>query len=85
MLHKIRRGSTPKTLIKALDGYKIEKNSETRHGRKIGYTIPAYRTNAMANSFFVSTIKSWNKIPIEIRDTVETNNFKSKLNRLYQS
>ena len=65
------------------DGYKIERNVDTRYGRKTGYTIPSYNTNAMANSYFVSTIKTWNKIPISIRETNETKNFKSKLNKRY--
>ena len=85
MIHKIKKGNAPTSLVEMLNGYKIDRNSETRHGRRFGYTIPQHRTNAMANSFFISSIRMWNKIPISIRETIETNNFKSKLNKLYLS
>ena len=83
MLHKIGKGNAPRSLINMAEEYKHRGNNAIRHGRANGYSIPSYRTNNMANSYFISTIKSWNKIPIEVRELKETKNFKSRLNNLY--
>ena len=86
MLFKIRKGKAPTTLTKMLDEYKTSRyNNNTRYGGSDGYWIPAYRTNAMANSFFISTIKKWNRLPSDIRETIEPVNSKSKLNKRYLS
>ena len=66
-----------------LKHYKLTRQNETRQGRANDYFIPAYRMKAMGDSFFTSAIKSWNKIPAEIKETKESQNFKSKLNALY--
>ena len=83
MLHKITKGKAPKSLQNKLKEYEITRQNDTRLGRANGYYIPAYRTNSVGDSFFISTIKSWNKIPPEIKETRESINFKSKLNSLY--
>ena len=83
MLHKIGKGNAPMSLINMAAEYKHQGSTDTRYGRANGYSIPSYRTNIMANSFFITTIKTWNKIPIEIRQTEETKNFKSRLNMRY--
>ena len=83
MLHKIIKGKAPKSLQNMLKEYKITRQNDTRMGRGNGYCIPAHRTNMMGDSFFISTLKSWNKLPAEIKDTRESINFKSKVNALY--
>ena len=42
MIHKIKKGNAPTSLVEMLNGYKIDRNSETRHGRRFGYTIPQH-------------------------------------------
>ena len=82
MLHKIKNGKAPKSLQEMLQRYERPQENDTRQGRS-SYFIPTYRTNSMASSFYISTIKQWNKVPPEIRETKETLNFKSKLNAYY--
>ena len=84
LLHKIQKGNAPTALEEMLNEYKRSINTNTRQGRCEGLTYPGYRTNIMTNSYFISTIKTWNKLPIEIRETKTSNNFKSKLNAKYQ-
>ena len=83
MLHKITKGKAPKSLQNKLKEYEITRQNDTRLGRANGYYIPAHRTTSMSNSFFISALKSWNKIPPGIKETKESINLKSKLNALY--
>ena len=82
LFHKIINGSAPKSLQEMLQKYKHD-NNDARQVRRNSYYIPAYRTNSMAKSFFISTIKTWNKITPEIRSTKESHNFKARLNTMY--
>ena len=83
MLHKIINGKAPNSLQEMLKEYKRPPVNDTRQGRANAFFIPTYRTKSMADSFYISTIKAWNKIPPSIKDTKVTQNFKSKLNALY--
>ena len=84
LFHKIEKGKAPESLKQMLKTYKApEKHICMRNNND--YLIPSYRTNAMAGSFFVTGIKTWSKIPDEIRKTKESHNFKSRLNNIYLS
>ena len=74
LFHKIVNGNAPNSLKEMLEHYNNENQSRQRRSQ---YYIPSYKTNAMANSFYVKTIKTWNKIPVPVRATPETINFKA--------
>ena len=82
LFHKIINGNAPKSLKEMLLKYE-HSNNDARQVRRNNYYIPSYRTNAMAKSFFISTLKTWNKIPPEVRLTKESHNFKARLNTFY--
>ena len=82
LFHKIVKGSAPESLKQMLKTYKApEKHICIRNNNE--YLIPSYRTNAMAGSFFITNIKTWGRIPDDIRKTKESKNFKSRLNNFY--
>ena len=81
LLHKIINGEAPRSLQNMLQTYKRPTNDDRQ--RRNDLYIPAYRTNSMANSFFITTIKSWNKIPHDLKMTKKSQNFKARLNTLY--
>ena len=82
LFHKIVNGVAPITLREKLRNFEPSDNADLR-ARRNTFFIPSYRTNNMAKSFFVTTIKGWNRIPPDVRNTNQSTNFKARLNTLY--
>ena len=80
LFHKIVNETAPKSLQEMLQRYKNHNNNNDLRNQ---YYIPSYRTNTMGNSYYITTIKTWNKIPQDLKATNETSKFKARLNNLY--
>ena len=46
--------------------------NDTRQERVNGYFTPTYRTNSMADLFYILTLELWNKIHAQIKDNKKT-------------
>ena len=84
LFHKIVNGAAPKSLHELLERYSIDNNDGPQR-RRNEYFIPSYRTNAMADSFYITTLKTWREIPSDLKLTKEPLNFKARLNNHYSS
>ena len=79
LLHRLMHNNGPKLLLEMLSQYKQDSGITTRRNSNGGLFIPRYNTNYMAKSFFVDTAKTWNSIPLSIKQTVNNTTFKEKL------
>ena len=80
LFHKIENGTAPRSLQEMMIRYR---NENAHNSRRNQYFIPSYKTNIMGTSYYITTIKSWNKIPTDLKATKETKNFKARLNNYY--
>ena len=76
-LHKIYHNAAPDYLTEILESYSITNPYNLR--RVTDFNIPRYRLNTTINSFYPSTVHSWNNTNPDIRHNPSLNHFKSYL------
>ena len=76
-LHKIYHNAAPDYLTEILESYSITNPYNLR--RVADFNIPRYRLNTTINSFYPSTVHSWNNTNPDIRHNPSLNHFKSYL------
>ena len=80
LLYKLMNGQGPITLVHELAKYQLPGN-ETGTRNAVGgkLYIPSYNSDYKAKSFFVSTIRYWNRLPEELRNASSSESFKKNL------
>ena len=77
LLYEIQKNNFPRYLKHTLDQYQYNENSRF-YNRLLLKSIPC-RTNKYKLSFFPSTIRDWNKLENDIKQSISKNVFKKKI------
>ena len=80
LLYKLMNDQGPEILICELDKYRNPRTeAETRHSAGGRLFIPGFNTDYRGKSFFISTIRNWNRLPEKIRNAHSCESFKSSI------
>lgn len=78
LLHKIIYRQTPSYLTDSFQLLSTIHNIPTRAAANLTLKIPNHKSTLYNNSFVVSTIRAWNSLPSDLRDTLSEPVFKKK-------
>ena len=78
MFYKIRNNNAPSYLCDCLLPFERNENAYNLHNQT-DYSNPFTRLQLYHNSFFPSSIKLWNNLPLEIRSAPTVSSFKKSL------
>ena len=83
IMYKIENNLVPNSLRSAIPG--IDNPALPIHNTRQGSSLPHFRarTDLFNNSFFPSTVRSWNELPNDIKNSESLSVFKSKLGNLF--
>ena len=74
LVHKILNNKGPKVLEEMLLPLMVRTNNSTRGARNSCLSVPSYNTDYVGKSFFIDVARTWNKIPLELRNLEELAN-----------
>ena len=82
LLHKIIKTGEPSYLASTFRPTHPSHMHNTRSRNNLTLTIPKHRTSSYSNSFLVSAIRSWNKLPTHLRNCSSVSSFKKGVQNL---
>ena len=83
ILFKVMLSKSPEYLLNRFCYVRDTHSFNTRSNRTTDLTIPVHKTNHFTNSFTLHSIRNWNEIPHEIRQSTSVQEFKKKLKEFF--
>mgnify|MGYP002634107685 CR=1 FL=1 len=79
LFHKIHSNNVPEYLMDCISNYTDDNYYNTRN--RSHYRVPRCRLDIFSKSFFPSSIRTWNLLPLDIRSIQSSPNFKNTIRR----
>ena len=83
LLHELLLERGPQVLIDDLRPWTMEHSRTTRGTTNGNLPVIAHKTNYVTKSFYYDTAKTWNTIPVEIRQIKNRATFKENLHKYF--
>ena len=84
LFYNLVNGHGPKALLDELEKYRHPsmRQAETRLAESGRFFIPCYNTDHRGSSFFIRSIKVWNRLPEDVKNAPRSEVFENKLYNL---